>query len=107
MRYARCAGECGRWLPETRVVALGCPACFYQTARCKDCGWIEGATRSLFSHWIYWSGSRGEQLGGHSKRLTDWATYTSALEKIKESRAAEAENVGKSSEAAKRGSTAF
>lgn len=83
MRFARCAA-CDRWLGEDKVTVLGCPACFFQTARCSKCGGLDGAVRSLFSHFGYWSGTRGNQIGGHTRRLSEWASYTSALQKMKE-----------------------
>lgn len=83
MRFARCAA-CFRWVGEEKLTVLGCPACWYRTARCQKCGGLDGAVRSIFSHFNYWSGSRGEQVGGHSKRLSEWASYTTALQQAKE-----------------------
>ena len=81
MRFARCA-HCWLWLPENKLVILGCPACFYQTARCHKCDGAEGAVKSIFCHFNYWQG-RGHEDGGHSSRLTEWATYATALARIR------------------------
>lgn len=81
-RFARCAA-CFKWQHEDKLVVLGCPACFYQTARCLRCGGLDGAVRSLYCHFHYWSSDRGSQMGGHSRRIEEWANYQSALAEMK------------------------